>query len=270
MPLYSATCPLPVNRIKNRLFDPDARAFFATAGVTDRVAKGQINAFVVGVKALGLFNNMASWPLRSSQNAGTGTTAYSLGGLGTFNGTLAGGSSWGTNGIILNGTSGAMTTNYVQPNGNASFAFVGKMSTAVTRAHNALSIDNLTNRRVNLFFSELFAQKLVFEANLNGSMGFRVILNNTANQDFQCIQASHDGTNFYGQANANTIQSAAGSGTMQGTGQPLVLGRAGFNANYMNGIIAFSYVIQSSSINSNFTNFYTLYKNTLGQGLGLP
>jgi hypothetical protein len=253
-------------------FDPDASAFFATAGVTDQTARGQINAFVLGIKNLNLYNNMACWPLRSTQNAGTGTTAYSLGGLGTFNGTLIGGSSWGTSGIVLDGTSGAMTTNYIQPNGNASFSFVGKMSTTVTRGHIAYSMDDLTNRRMNLYFSEAFSQKNVFEGNLSGVYTNRIAIDNTATQDFQCIQASHDGASFYAQANANAIQSTAGSGTMQGTGPSLVLGRRSINAApaYMNGIISFAYAIQSSSINSNFTNFYNLYKTTLGTGLGLP
>jgi hypothetical protein len=251
-------------------FDLDAAAFFATAGVTDATAKTQINAFVVGVKGLGLYNNMVCWPLRSSQNAGTGTTAYSLGGLGTFDGTLIGGYSWGTSGIVLDGTSGAMTTNYIQPNGNASFSFVGKMSTAVTRAHIAYSMDNFAQRRMELTFSEIISGRLFFNADLNGSYNFRIFTNNTGNQDFQCIQASHDGTNFYTQKNSETIQSTAGSGTMQGTGQPLNLGRNSVPTGYMDGIISFAYAIQSSSINSNFTNFYNLYKTTLGTGLGLP
>ena len=253
-------------------FDSDAAAFFATAGVTDATAKSQINEFVVGVKGLGLYSNMVCWPLRSSQNAGTGTTAYSLGGLGSFNGTLVGGSTWGTSGIVLDGTSGAITTNYIQPNGNASFSFVGKMSVPVTSANIAYSIDDLSNRKMSLFFSELFSQKNVFEGNVSGVYTNRITINNTDTQDFLCVQASHDGTNFYAQANANAIQSTAGSGTMQGTGASLVLGRrsVAIAPAYMNGIIAFAYAIQSSSINSNFTNFYTLYKTTLGQGLGLP
>jgi hypothetical protein len=84
-------------------------------------------------------------------------------------------------------------------------------------------------------------------------------------------QASHDGTNFYGQGNDGAIQSVAGSGTMQGTGASLVFGRRSINAAPLNfpGTIAFTYYI-SSSVNSNFTNFYTLYKTTLGQELGLP
>jgi hypothetical protein len=77
-------------------YDANASSFIATSGATDIVA---INDFVLGVKTLGLWNSMVCWPLRSSQNAGTGTTAYSLGGLGTFNGTLTNGPTWGADGL---------------------------------------------------------------------------------------------------------------------------------------------------------------------------
>ena len=91
-------------------YDADAVAYFERAGVTDATAKGQINAFVKGVKDLGLYNNMVSWPLRSAQNAGTGTTAYSLGGLGTFNGTLTNGPTWGADGVIFDGINDFINT----------------------------------------------------------------------------------------------------------------------------------------------------------------
>jgi hypothetical protein len=62
-----------------------------------------INNFVKGIKSLGLWNSMVCWPLRASQNAGAGLTARSLGGLGNFDGTLAGGTlpSWTANGLSL-------------------------------------------------------------------------------------------------------------------------------------------------------------------------
>jgi len=81
-------------------FDADARAYINTSGATDRAA---INHFVKGVKKLGLYSSMVCWPLRSSQNAGTGTTAYSLGGLGTYNGTLINGPTWGADGVSFGG-----------------------------------------------------------------------------------------------------------------------------------------------------------------------
>ena len=85
-------------------YDADASTYFTTAGVTNTAGRQQISRFVTGIKDLGLYNNMVCWPLRSSQNAGTGTTAYSLGGLGTFNGTLTNGPTWGVDGIIFDGS----------------------------------------------------------------------------------------------------------------------------------------------------------------------
>jgi hypothetical protein len=76
--------------------DSNARAFCQVSGAQDRAA---INFFVKGINRLGLWNDMVCWPLRSAQNAGTGSTAYSLGGLGTYNGTLVNSPTWTTDGI---------------------------------------------------------------------------------------------------------------------------------------------------------------------------
>ena len=57
-----------------------------------------IDNFVSGCKDLGVWNSMVCWPLRSTQNTGT-NTAFSLGGLGTFDGTLVNGPTWGANGV---------------------------------------------------------------------------------------------------------------------------------------------------------------------------
>jgi hypothetical protein len=98
-------------------FDADAAAYFNRAGVTNATAKAQINEFVKGVKALGLYNSMVCWPLRSAQNAGTGMTAYSLGGLGTFDGTFAGATlpTWNADGVnFTNDTAAKITTSLAQ------------------------------------------------------------------------------------------------------------------------------------------------------------
>jgi hypothetical protein len=252
-------------------FDGDAAAYFDRAGVTDATAKAQINAFVVGIKDLGLWSSIISWPLRSSQNAGTGTTAYSLGGFGTFNGTLTNGPTWGADGVVFDGTNDCITTALVVANGPASFGFASKINITPTDNYTVLSLDNLTNRKIGLFYSVAGGGRVRFEANLNGTMGNRIDINSTNSLNFVFGQASHDGTNFYGQGNNDTIQSVAGSGTMEGTGANFVFGRRSIDAAPLNlpGTIAFTYYI-SSSVNANFTNLYTLYKNTLGTGLGLP
>ena len=82
--------------------DQDADSYFQRASVNDVLGRAEVCWFVRGIKALGLWQNMVSWPLRSYQNAGTGSTAYSLGGLGTFNGTLVNSPTWGLSGITVN------------------------------------------------------------------------------------------------------------------------------------------------------------------------
>lgn len=59
----------------------------------------QLNKFVVGIKRMRLWNQMVCWPMRSIHNAGIGSTVYSLGGLGTFNGTMVNSPTWENIGI---------------------------------------------------------------------------------------------------------------------------------------------------------------------------
>jgi len=58
----------------------------------------QINKFIVGIKKLGLWDTMVCYPMRSLHNAGTGSTVYSLGGLGVFDGTMVNSPSWQSDG----------------------------------------------------------------------------------------------------------------------------------------------------------------------------
>ena len=58
----------------------------------------QLNKFIVGIKKLGLWSSMVCWPMRSIHNAGRGSTLYSLGGLGIFNGTLQNSPVWNSDG----------------------------------------------------------------------------------------------------------------------------------------------------------------------------
>jgi hypothetical protein len=61
MPLYSAVEPLPVNRIKNRLFDPDARDYILRVQSADgqrleSQVQGAINSFIIGCKQDGIWS----------------------------------------------------------------------------------------------------------------------------------------------------------------------------------------------------------------------
>ena len=65
MPLYSAIAPLPVNRIKNRLFDTDARDYILRVETADgqrleSQVRGAINSFVIGCKADGTWTSIVT------------------------------------------------------------------------------------------------------------------------------------------------------------------------------------------------------------------
>lgn len=89
--------------------DIDADSYFQRASVNDVLGRSEVCWFVRGMKSLGLWQNMVSWPLRNYQNAGTGSTVYSLGGLGVFNATSFNSPSWGSEGITFGNSSYLLT-----------------------------------------------------------------------------------------------------------------------------------------------------------------
>ena len=77
----------------------DVQAYLNTCNITAATPRKQIRDFSAGVNDLGLWNSMVCWPLRSSQNAATGDIMFSLGGLGTFNGTMVNNPTRGADGM---------------------------------------------------------------------------------------------------------------------------------------------------------------------------
>jgi hypothetical protein len=101
-------------------FDADARAYILASGAT---ARAEINHFVKAIKRLGLWNHMVCWPLRSAQNAGTGSTAYSLGGLGAYHGTLVNEPTWSVDGVVA-----ATSNSYIQTQISITLSTIGAFS----------------------------------------------------------------------------------------------------------------------------------------------
>ena len=267
MPLYSAVAPLPVNRIKNRLFDPDARAFISTAGITDRVAKGQINAFVIEAKALGIFNNMVCWPLRLTQNASTGLLAYSLGGLGTYSGTLSNGPTYEANGLSFTRTSSqSIFTDLGTAIPNSNFglfccADFSEITTSGVVCANRDIFGGTTAKGMAIGASTAINSRMQLG---NGTTNFTQ--NRTKPSAFACYSQLSNGTNTI--QNENTTILASNAPTISGTfGLNLQIGAQITNQQFFQGKISFVMAIFGVANNS---SIYTLYKNTLGQGLGLP
>jgi hypothetical protein len=275
MPLYSAVAPLPVNRIKNRLFDPDARTFISTAGVTDRVSMGQINSFVIGLKSLGLYNDTVTWPLRSKQNATSGATVFSLGGLATYNGTLLNSPSRVDDGIQTNINNKTISHDGGRDFGTNPFTFGACLKVE--------SFGVLTPFMGIFPSSALFA---AYDASVQTSGILDVLIrNNSTAGGTSRVTAGQFTANTFGFATAtrnNNVLSTFLNSSSNGTSSSLASGvnftrtdiQSFITSRENNGVahglttMAFAFLIKGQAISP--SSFYTLYKNTLGQGLGLP
>jgi hypothetical protein len=244
-----------------RRTDPDAAAFCARSGASDRAA---VSAFVRGVKDLGLWESMVCWPLRSEQNAGTGTTAYSLGGLGTFNGTLVNGPTWEVDGLTVDATNERVTTAFNFATALPSILSVFSPASAAATDWRYMSNDQggtsngigFDGGTVNVF--------RVLGAAFSANLG-------TRNANTRTIFGIGYGTNntFWFQNGARTTRTnatyLASPNTLCPVGNPNTGGTSG------EGVYSFSVAFDGVALSSaTLSSFYTLYKQTLGTGLGLP
>jgi hypothetical protein len=259
---------MPIQLIIRNPLDRDAREFIQRAGVTDAGGRSQINEFVRGIKGLGLWDSMVCWPLRSTQNAGTGTTAYSLGGLGTFNGTLVNGPTWGSNGVIFDGINQHIDLN-IKPSTtlNINANEVGAVG---------LTAPTLAGYRV-LIGRETLAGGT--GATSVGRSGATVFYQNNENGS-PSTTLTMDGLMFTGATsstqsrlikNGQSIAVAVPT-TKNATTNNLLLAAGGSvtPAFFADITSSLSVVVNQSMSLEQHLAFYTLYKQTLGIGLGLP
>lgn len=87
--------------VTRSLIDPDVAAFAAESGATDTAA---LNTLTEYLKEESLYDNFVIYPMKSAQNAGSGSTVYSLGGKTDNDITLTNSPTWGVSGITFNGT----------------------------------------------------------------------------------------------------------------------------------------------------------------------
>ena len=256
-------------------YGTDASAYFSTAGVTSTAGKQQISRFVIGIKDLGLWSNMVCWPLRSSQNAGTGTTAYSLGGFGTFNGTLTNGPTWGSNGIVFIRTSSHYINIPTTTFSPSSYLFgsvfnpsgTGVDSSSCIIAHNgtssadAMQINDQTSNGLGGGHRQVAASTYVSPPSQTYTTGV-----------FQFAQQGWTGSVVRRLLNKSS-ESTANSSAFGGFISPF---RISCRGDSISGIgndktTAFVYLMQNSgATKATADSIYDLYKSTLGQGLGLP
>jgi hypothetical protein len=235
-------------------YDSDAESYFTTAGVTNATAKDQINLFIIGLKRLGLWDDMACWPLRSAQNAGTGSTAYSLGGLGTYNGTLVNGPTWGSGGVNFNVVNAyiGVTGTFTQP-----LTVMGAVNFKTTTNGGSL-IDG--SSRITLFNGEEVAQVTMFAGTTLASGA------NTYSPGNHFIAGHANGASSVVYLNGAGTTGNAGSNSLGNT-QIIIGNNDPLNFGDKNLDIAFCAIFSGQAYNDSVR---ALYKSTLGQGLSLP
>jgi hypothetical protein len=231
--------------------DSNARAFCQASGAQDRAA---INFFVKGIKRLGLWDDMVCWPLRSAQNAGTGSTAYSLGGLGTYNGTLVNGPTWGADGVNFNVV-------------NAHISVTGTINQPLT-VMGAVDFKTTTNggglidgtNRVHLFNGGEVAQATFFAGSTLASGA------NTYSTGKNFIAGYANGASSSVHVNGSTTTGNAGANNLGGN--TIFIGNNSSQTFGDKNIdIAFCAIFSGQTYSDAVR---LLYKSTLGQGLGLP
>ena len=256
-------------------YDADALAYFSTASITDATAKTQINSFVIGLKSLNLWNSVVCWSLRSAQNKGTGTTAYSFGGLGTYNGTLTNGPTWGTDGISFTNTSHEITLpdNSNLYNLRTGFCVFNPSSSAANQRIIEIQ-DGSTGAGAYCYFrygggtagengTKYFSTRNstlsgnipnTESASLNSFRSSAFTANNTSDNIFR------DGSLVSGSARTGLL-------SINPTG---ARNNRQLFANTSSMVGAFGLISASTLSNSDISSLHSLYKTTLGTGLGLP
>ena len=250
MPLYRRQVIKPTA-------DLDAVAYIGKVGITDVTAQNAINDFVLGIKNLGLWSDMVCWPLRSTQNSGTGTIAYSLGGFGTYNGTLVNSPSWGVDGITF--TSGSSQTITV-PNITISKTDLILATCQAATSGNLRTIQFDASGGVQPGMWAGFSGNYYWDVRSTANTLNRLSGGSTpTSRIFTHGIASTSGASFF--VNGTSILSNATSSTNANATVFKI------NQNGGNGNIAFAMFSQSITGNA---SLYNLYKTTLGAGLGLP
>ena len=251
-------------------YDADASTYFTTAGVTSVAGRQQISRFVTGIKNLGLWSSMVCWPLRSSQNAGTGTTAYSLGGLGTYNGTLTNGPTWGASGITFDGVNDHISiTPFVTPYLNTLF-YSGNNS-AIKRSEKAMffygnEIGTSDGASFGIEAVSLDSPfPLVGRSTVISGLGSGVQYSATGVFNPQNSSMAR----FYNGA-SKELNSSATYPTISAAQVNIGIRDAVSLNSPFEGTIAVATYFNSALSDANVLALHNLYKTTLGQGLGLP
>ena len=248
----------------------DVQGYLNVCNITSATPRQQIRDFAKGVNDLGLWNSMVCWPLRSSQNYGSATTAFSLGGLGTYNGTLTDGPVWAADGtgVTFDGTNDQIVVSTL----SAGLSYSTFVVARTTSATSDMRVFGYTEGGVELGFDAASGQIEAFllQGTIPGAGRGVAVPLSARNRWFSAQSVFASGTSISrfldGASKATTSTSEAPAST---TG--LQFGCRFSNSLFWNGNIAAVAHFSGAISDAQAAGISTLYRDTLGQGLtGLP
>jgi hypothetical protein len=248
--------------------DSDVTAYVALTNATD---VSNLTTFVTGLKSNNLWSAAILYPLRSSQNA-TSTTVYGLGGGGSYNGTLTSSTLWGASGIALSGTAGLTISSFLDLRRKSIMSFVNGVASG--GAFNSyFGFGGAGSGNVLVHVSSSGGRGLgVTQPNLNiannatsnGTGAYCVCY--TGNASTSAFEARTIGGN-------NTVLTGSLS-SLANTCNALSVGHSYNQSNqpvdYLAHTCSLVLVYDGQLTSTQQDTIYTLYRNSLGAGLGLP
>jgi hypothetical protein len=259
----------------SRKWQLDTQAYLNVCNISAALPRQQIRDFAKGVNDLGLWDSMVCWPLRSSQNYGSGTTAFSLGGLGRFDGTLVNSPTWNDDYVDFATNNTRMTTSISVAASPVAAVFVNKAEQD-SGTNNIVYLTagvNVSGRQFSLFNSgnTAFQTVLLWKDSWPPSslaVNTSLVGVSRTSRDYVSMRVLSP-TAFRGSRNS----SQSGSNiTVTGwdASSPASVQFGFYPENTSDNRLSFMAYFTAAIDNTADAAFYTLYKQTLGQGLGLP
>jgi len=248
----------------------DVQGYLNVCNITSATPRQQIRDFAKGVNDLGLWNSMVCWPLRSSQNYGSGTTAFSLGGLGTYNGTLTDGPVWAADGtgVTFDGTNDQIVVSTLTTGLSYSTFAVARTTSATSE----MRVFGYSEGGIELGFdgSSGNIETFLLQSPFPGAGRSVEVPLSARNRWFSAQSVYANGTSISRFLDGGSKVITSGIGASAST-TGLQIGCRHSNSLFWNGNIAAVAHFSGAISDAQAAGISTLYRDTLGQGLtGLP
>lgn len=242
-------------------YDVDAAAFVAA---TNGTQLSELSDFCKGLKSLGLWSSTVCWPMRAHQNHGTGTIIRSLGGLGSYNGTMTNGPTWGTTGMGFANGMAFVSASAVLGSNVTLFGVHANTSSTTPTSGTVILSGNPAVGGISLQYRPQFSA-YPFSAFWGNDL-YGAGAATTSFMGTMCSASSSGSYRRLWRAGALVAENAFG---FSHNGGGITIGSAA-GGEFFVGTIAMAGAINLPSDTTLAIAFYNLYKSTLGRGLSLP